>query len=245
MSYAHVGVPDVEATAGLFVDAQGNPLRTAGIRIAENQIGRLRFRERFVISDVVQPLVSLGKLYRAGWFVAPQGDGLFLTDGNQSERVGFRKQSLCVHGTIRVVTECGSINAVMNVLSLDDSLEGAEACASGPPESLEGAPASENPEHSELEGAEACASGPPESLEGAPASENPEHSELPVEQRDELMPPESIEVDGVIIDSDSSLEVMRNACKALGLPENGKKKLRFSSEWESIALSMSCYKAIM
>ena len=96
-----------------------------------------------------------------------------------------------------------------------------------------------------LEGAEACASGPPESLEGAPASENPEHSELPVEQRDELMPPESIEVDGVIIDSDSSLEVMRNACKALGLPENGKKKLRFSSEWESIALSMSCYKAIM
>ena len=30
MSYAHVGVPDVEATTGLFVDAQGNPLRTAG-----------------------------------------------------------------------------------------------------------------------------------------------------------------------------------------------------------------------
>ena len=297
MSYAHVGVPDVEATAGLFVDAQGNPLRTAGIRIAEIQIGRLRFRERFVISDVVQPLVSLGKLYRAGWFVAPQGDGLFLTDGNQSERVGFRKQSLCVHGTIRVVTECGSINAVMNVALKDPLLRlsnrwtrinsgmyavktfsktfidttllplsellwkrttlvrrGGQwsliecnadiSVMSDRTASFEDADSVEyvitiahskgNPSPSEmcfevlslddsLEGAEACASGPPESLEGAPASENPEHSELPVEQRDELMPPESIEVDGVIIDSDSSLEVMRNACKALGLPENGNK----------------------
>ena len=103
MCFAHVGVEDCEAMKGLYVDAQGNPLRTAGVRIAEVQVGQLRFRERFVISDVTMPLISLGKLYRAGWYVLPDDGGLKLTNGRQGEAVCFKKQSLCIRGSIRIV----------------------------------------------------------------------------------------------------------------------------------------------
>ncbi|CAE7314572.1 unnamed protein product, partial [Symbiodinium sp. KB8] len=103
MSFAHVGVEDCEAMKGSYVDAQGNPLRTAGVRIAEVQVGELRFRERFVISDVTMPLISLGKLYRAGWYVLPDDGGLKLTNGRQGEAVCFKKQSLCIRGSIRIV----------------------------------------------------------------------------------------------------------------------------------------------
>ena len=41
------------------------------------------------------------------------------------------------------------------------------------------------------------------------------------------MPPESIEIDGAIINGSSSLAVLKNACKVLGLAENGNKAQLF------------------
>ena len=291
MSFKHVGVAD-RAAPGMYVDAQGNPLRTAGVRIAEVSIGQLKFKERFVISDVTMPLISLGKLYRAGWYVVPQGESLQLTDGIQKEPVGFRKQSLCVSGSIRVLSsQSSTIRAIVNVTvkepllrlnagwsridhrifgmktfskhfidttliplseliwrrttlirrgatweliefseditnlddmcaafddsdSVDEVITIAHSSADLTPSDMffevvdeNQPPASRVPE--------------PREEEGAPASEDPQHVEPPVDQREELVPPESVEIDGVIVDGDSSLAVMRNACKALGLPEHG------------------------
>ena len=117
MNFSHVGVPDKCGASGLYVDAQGNPLRTAGVRVAEIQVGQLKFKERFIVSDVTMPLISLGKLYRSGWYVAPTDSGLVLTDGQRREPVSFRKQSLCVQGTIRVISEehTAGFRAVTNV----------------------------------------------------------------------------------------------------------------------------------
>ena len=296
MCFAHVGVEDCEAMKGLYVDAQGNPLRTAGIRIAEVQVGELRFRERFVISDVTMPLISLGKLYRAGWYVLPDDGGLKLTNGRQGEAVRFKKQSLCIRGSIRIVqnqviravtdVQLGSalsslpvgtwsrlghrlfvlksyskrfvdttlvpLSELMrkrttivrrggvwslvefneDISSLDDrtalfedseSIEQVITFAHSRGDLSPEEMFFEVPEAGPTALAEGQQSDAPELEPVAPASENPEHSELPVDQRDELLPPESIEIDGVIVDGSSSLETMRNACKALGLPENGNK----------------------
>ena len=297
MCFAQVGVEDDEAMKGLYVDAQGNPLRTAGVRIAEVQVGQLRFKERFIIRDVTMPLIGLGKLYRAGWYVLPDDGGLKLTDGKQGEPVSFRKQSLCVRGSIRIMQQSQVIRAVSNVSlggpplnlavgswtrighrlfalrnfsrrfvdttliplsellwkrttlvsrggvwslvefnedisslndrtalfedseSVEQVITFAHSRGDLSPEDM----FFEVPEVSPSAQIEGQQSAAPEPEPVAPASENPEHSELPVDQRDELLPPESIEIDGVIVDGSSSLETMRNACKALGLPENGNK----------------------
>ena len=294
MCFGHVGVEDCEAMKGSYVDAQGNPLRTAGVRVAEVQVGDLRFRERFVISDVTMPLLSLGKLYRAGWYVLPDDGGLKLTNGRQGEAVRFKKQSLCVRGNIRIVQnqEIRAVTGVSlgnalsslpvgtwsrlghrlfvlksyskrfvdttliplsellwkrstlvcrggvwslvefneDISSLDDrtvlfedseSIEQVITFAHSRGDLSPEEMFFEVPEVSPSAQIEAQQSAEPEPV--APASENPEHSELPVDQRDEVLPPESIEIDGVIVDGSSSLETMRNACKALGLPENGNK----------------------
>ena len=294
MCYKHIGVADEQAPTGMYVDAQGNPLRTAGVRIAEVQVGQLKFKERFVISDVTMPLISLGKLYRAGWYVVPNANGLQLTDGKQSEPVSYKKQSLCVSGSIRLIATMpsSSVRAVTD-MTISESLlrlpnkwtrlssrvygiknfttsfldttlvpvtelmwrrttlvrrgttwslvEFSEEIANMENRTCQ----FENPEtvsevitiaHSspdvtpEVMGFEIpeMEKKPQDSLddrepelEQAPMSL--EHTERPVDQRDELLPPESIEVDGVIINSESSLELMRSACKVLGIPESGNK----------------------
>ena len=300
MNFSHVGVPDKREASGLYVDAQGNPLRTAGVRVAEIQVGQLKFKERFIVSDVTMPLISLGKLYRSGWYVAPTDSGLVLTDGQRREPVSFRKQSLCVQGTIRVISEehAAGFRAVTNV-TLQPALLRLKAgwhrlasrvyamkcfskkhidttmiplsellwkrttlvCRGGVWELVEFAEDIAGmsdrtalfdeadsveqvitvahdqgdlpPAEMGFEVPDPQPSAPPaehqanETPEQVPTDDNEGHAELPPEEREQFMPPESIEIDGVIINGSSYLAVLKNACKALGLAENGNKAQLF------------------
>ena len=89
-----------------FSDVQGNPLAVQDTRLCEVTIGGgLKFLERFVIANVTSPLVCLGKLYRAGWYVKPGQDGLCLTDGTTQLRVDYRHQSFATTGVIRMLSQ--------------------------------------------------------------------------------------------------------------------------------------------
>ncbi|CAE7244295.1 RE1 [Symbiodinium sp. CCMP2592] len=73
-TYAQVGDP-APSSAQRFVDASGRLLQSKGIRIAEVRVGSIRFREKFLIGGVTCPLLSLGKLYKAGFYVIPSTSG--------------------------------------------------------------------------------------------------------------------------------------------------------------------------
>ncbi|CAE7357043.1 RE1, partial [Symbiodinium sp. KB8] len=88
------------------VDAQGNPLETVDVRSSIIALGGdVRFRESFLISKVTSPLLCLGKILRSGWEIRwlqeyggkPQ---LALVNGDRSVPLGFRRNSLCVEGSI-------------------------------------------------------------------------------------------------------------------------------------------------
>ena len=88
------------------VDAQGNPLETGNVRSSIIALGGdVRFRESFLISKVTSPLLCLGKILRSGWEIRwlqeyggkPQ---LALVNGDRSVPLGFRRNSLCVEGSI-------------------------------------------------------------------------------------------------------------------------------------------------
>ncbi|CAE7215048.1 unnamed protein product [Symbiodinium sp. CCMP2456] len=106
-SYASVGKAAGSSTQR-FVDASGRPLKSKGIRIAEVQIGSLRFKERFLVGGVTCPLLSLGKLYKAGFYVIPcasSSSGFILTNGDVREPVKLKRQSLCATGNVCVLHE--------------------------------------------------------------------------------------------------------------------------------------------
>eukprot|EP00439_Symbiodinium_sp_Y106_P042211 s6205_g5.t1 len=70
------------------------------------RVGSLRFREKFLIGGVTCPLLSLGKLYKAGFYVIPSTSGdsdFILTNGEVSEPVRLKRQSLCATGSVRVL----------------------------------------------------------------------------------------------------------------------------------------------
>ena len=129
--YATVGEPAGPA-AQRFVDASGRLLRSKGFRIAEVQIGSVKFKEKFLIGGVTCPLLSLGKLYQAGFYVipAPSGaEGFVLTNGSACEPVHLKRQSLCTKGHVRVIHEQAhevqqqpAVRAIENVVIQDPLL---------------------------------------------------------------------------------------------------------------------------
>ena len=44
-----------------------NQSNVRGARIAEVQLGSVRFKERFIIAAVTSPLISMGRLLKDGW----------------------------------------------------------------------------------------------------------------------------------------------------------------------------------
>ena len=115
-SYANVGVA-AGSPSERYVDASGRPLKTCGMRIAEVQVGAFRFKEKFLIGGVTCPLLSLGKMYKAGVYVIPGGDdGQFLlTNGVDSEPVKLKRHSLCAVGHVRVIDMSPQVRAIENV----------------------------------------------------------------------------------------------------------------------------------
>ena len=89
-----------------FVDAQGNSLHVQTVRTAEVGLGDAVFPENFIVSPVTSPLICLGHLYPAGYYVLPdKGSGLILTDGVTKIPMGYRNQSFVVKGSIRAVSK--------------------------------------------------------------------------------------------------------------------------------------------
>ena len=93
LEYAHVGhdAAGHVAMAGYVDEAT---------RDAEVTLGATVFKERFVVAPVTSPLICLGHLYKAGYFVQPCERGLVLTNGVDSIPMGYRNQSFVIKGTI-------------------------------------------------------------------------------------------------------------------------------------------------
>ncbi len=70
LSFADVGVPCTH-DGSLFADAQGNPLEVDPARFARVRLGKVKvvFKEKFIVSGVTTPLLSLGSVLHGGWSV--------------------------------------------------------------------------------------------------------------------------------------------------------------------------------
>ena len=103
MSYASVGKSVLHETSANYVDAQGSPIRIHDVRLAEITLGKVRFKERFLIGNVTTPLLSLGRFFRAGWSIDNR-DSLSLVKGREKIDIGFKRNSLVTTGFIRVIS---------------------------------------------------------------------------------------------------------------------------------------------
>ena len=83
--------------------AQGKPINVRGARIAEVQLGSVRFKERFIIAAVTSPLISMGRLLKDGWCLENNGGAMKLVRAGRSIPVHFKRNSLCAHGSIRML----------------------------------------------------------------------------------------------------------------------------------------------
>ena len=104
LEFAHIGLHDETFHKdSAYVDAQGKPINVRGARIAEVQLGTVRFKERFIIAAVTSPLISMGRLLKDGWCLENNGGTMKLVRGNRCIPVHFKRNSLCAHGSIRML----------------------------------------------------------------------------------------------------------------------------------------------
>ena len=94
-----------EANPNQYVDAQGNPIRVAGTRLASVRFGNVSFRENFIISPVTTPLICLGHLLRAAWGVENDGHRQWLVKGSHCIPVELRGNSVVGRGQICVLQD--------------------------------------------------------------------------------------------------------------------------------------------
>ena len=85
-------------------DAQGNKITCAGKQMVslilfDCEGEPVCIQEEFIIADVVNPLLAVGKLIRAGWEVKTE-QRTILTDGESMIPVHFRKNSLATYAFI-------------------------------------------------------------------------------------------------------------------------------------------------
>ena len=78
VSFADMGVPCTH-DGSLFVDAQGNPLEVDSTRLARVRLGNVVFIEKFIVSGVTTPLLSLGRFLRGGWSMYNEAGSEWLT----------------------------------------------------------------------------------------------------------------------------------------------------------------------
>ena len=107
LTYADVGESCQHETAGQdFIDAQGGKLDIRDTRLATVDLGNgVILRERFIIANISCPLLALGHIVRAGWELQHFSDGVFLVKNGKFVNVSFKRNSLCVKGSIRMISE--------------------------------------------------------------------------------------------------------------------------------------------
>ena len=58
-----------------------------------------------MIANISSPLLALGHIVRAGWELQHLNDGIYLVKNDKSVNVSFRRNSLCVQGCMRTVSQ--------------------------------------------------------------------------------------------------------------------------------------------
>ena len=112
LRFAGVGEEQAGDRAQSFVDAQGNGLRikettVATVGLTNSLTGEedVFFKEKFIVTNVNCPLLALGHVMRAGWELRQGQRGLMLVKGEKEVEVLYRRNSLCVRGSIFMVAE--------------------------------------------------------------------------------------------------------------------------------------------
>eukprot|EP00435_Cladocopium_sp_Y103_P018349 s2423_g4.t1 len=116
LSYAHVGESCSHDTEGQdYIDAQGAKLDIHDTRLATVDLGNgIVLRERFIIANISCPLLALGHIVRAGWELQHRDSGVCLVKNGRTVDVKFKRNSLCVQGCIRMVSEEDCISPKSN-----------------------------------------------------------------------------------------------------------------------------------
>ncbi|CAE7721765.1 GIP [Symbiodinium sp. CCMP2592] len=127
-------LPRCFASAGKYVparnlrvqDAQGATMAVSEERLVDfivesSNCGPVGIRERCIIADVTQPLISLGRLIKRGWFPCRGEQGFWLNhDGSGADvPLGFKGMSLLVQASIRRVSQPPPENEHNTSVALD------------------------------------------------------------------------------------------------------------------------------
>ena len=107
LSYIDVGESCSHETVGQdCIDAQGGKLDIRDTRLATVDLGNgVVLRERFIIANISCPLLALGHIIRAGWELQHSEDGICLVKRDKFVNVHFKRNSLCLHGCIRMISQ--------------------------------------------------------------------------------------------------------------------------------------------
>ena len=107
LAYSDVGESCSHETVGQdYIDAQGGKLDIRDTRLATVDLGNgVVLRERFIIANISCPLLALGHIIRAGWELQHANDGICLVKNDRFVNVYFKRNSLCVQGCIRMISE--------------------------------------------------------------------------------------------------------------------------------------------
>ena len=104
LCYSGVGT-EIHHDGSLFVDAQGNALHVDSTRLAKVQFGDVTFREKFIVSGVTTPLLSLGNIMRSGWSIHNDGTSQWLTKDDMWIPLFLKRNSLCAKGFIQLIQD--------------------------------------------------------------------------------------------------------------------------------------------
>ena len=86
----------------VYYDAQGGQLQVQRHKRAQVQVGNMKLVDDFIVTDVSNLILPLGKLLRAGFTLAHGDDEqMYLSCGHMRAPVHFRRSSLCIRGFIR------------------------------------------------------------------------------------------------------------------------------------------------
>ena len=106
-----------------YKDAQGDPIKGSQTRMAVLQIGEVRFKERWLLSSVTQPLFSVGKLMKQGWDIIHDDQRvphLTSPDGHVRVPMHYQHNSLHATGTICNVSTCPDTDPAVRALEVRD-----------------------------------------------------------------------------------------------------------------------------
>ena len=104
LCYSGVGT-EIHHDGSLFVDAQGNALHVDSTRLAKVQFGDVTFKEKFIVSGVTTPLLSLGNIMRSGWSIHNDGTSQWLTKDDMWIPLFLKRNSLCAKGFIQLIQD--------------------------------------------------------------------------------------------------------------------------------------------